>query len=83
MASTSGMRTLKMAGKGTKSDEANEAHAHPLTRTVHGPIKINVSVSGPVAVSRSIHMEACTTYLFLFPPFLAYPYQYPYKWNRN
>ena len=29
-------------------------------RSLHGPIKINVSVSGSVAVSVSVHMQSCT-----------------------
>ena len=59
-----------IAGKGTRSD-ANERHAHPLTLTVlyrslHGPIKINVSASEFVAVSVSRALESCTIYLQFF-----------------
>ena len=40
----------RMAGKGIRSD-ANERHAHLLTcavwhRSLHGPIKINITISG-------------------------------------
>ena len=53
-----------MARKGTRSD-ANERHAHPLSRTVwHGPIKIGVSVSRSVAASISMLMESCTIYFY-------------------
>ena len=59
-----------MAGKGTRSD-ANKEHAHPLTRTVRqrsqfGPVKINVSIPGSVAVSMSVRMESYTVYSYFF-----------------
>ena len=59
-----------MAGKGTRSD-ANKEHAHPLTRTVRqrsqfGPVKINVSIPGSVAVSVSVRMESYTVHFYCF-----------------
>ena len=61
-------RQERTARKNTRSD-ANERHAHPLTRTVrhrplHGPSKINVSVPGSVAVSTSVQLESHTIYFY-------------------
>ena len=55
-------RQEKLVGNGT---DENKGHIRPLTRMVrhrslHVPIKINVSVSGSVAVSMSVHMESRT-----------------------
>ena len=47
----------------------SEGHAHPLIRTVwqsllQGPIKINIPVSGSIAVSMSVHVDSCTMYFY-------------------
>ena len=58
----------RMALKGTRSDE-NEGHAHWLNcmvqhRLLHDPIKINVHVSGSIALSMSVHMKSCIIYFY-------------------
>ena len=35
-----------------------------VVRSLHGPIKINVSESGPFAVFGSVHLESSTIYLY-------------------
>ena len=62
------LRQERMAGKGTRSD-ANERHVYPFIRTLrqrslHGPIKINVSVSGSITVSVSVSVQ-CVNALFI------------------
>ena len=57
-----------MARNGTRCDE-NKRHANPLTctvrhRSLHGPIKIDISVCGSVAVSVSGHMQSCIIYFY-------------------
>ena len=61
---------------------------HLLTRTVrhrslHGPITMNVSVSGPVAVFVPVHIESCTIY-FCFLNFYRYRIRICTRndWNR-
>ena len=61
-------RQEKMLRKGTRRD-TNERHAHSLTctvrhRSLHGPIKIDISVCGSVAVSVSGHMQSCIIYFY-------------------
>ena len=72
-------RQDKVARKGTRSD-ANERHAERsfrLTgagrqRPLHGPVKINVSVSAFVALTVTVHMESCTIYHYFLDFFFFF-----------
>ena len=78
-------RQVRMARKSAKSN-GNDGYTRPLTPTVrhrslHGPIKLNVSVSGTVAVSVSVHIESCTIY-FSFLDFYRSRFRILIRTNR-